>query len=84
LLVPVQRRGERAGRQHVLDEREALADCHQTRAEAREADGLPRRRTARALLGHALAFTTWRSLVCEQGLNGAAAADLMTDVIGSA
>jgi AcrR family transcriptional regulator len=34
-----------------------------------------------AALGHALAFSTWRSLVCEQGLDDDAAVDLMVALI---
>ena len=36
---------------------------------------------ARAPVGHALAFTTWRSLVREQALTGEQAAELMTTLI---
>ena len=34
-------------------------------------------KTTRAAVGHAMSFTTWRSLACEQGLSDAAAAKLM-------
>jgi len=37
-----------------------------------------------AALGHALAFATWRSLVREQGLGDAAAADLMSRLVAGA
>jgi AcrR family transcriptional regulator len=37
-----------------------------------------------AATGHALAFTTWRSLVREQGLNDRQAADLMCRLVGAA
>jgi hypothetical protein len=36
-----------------------------------------RRDEARAAIGHALAYTTWKSLASEQGLDDAQAADLM-------
>jgi AcrR family transcriptional regulator len=45
--------------------------------------GAARRRVA-AAIGHALAFTTWRSLVAEQGLAPDAAVDLMCALIVSA
>jgi AcrR family transcriptional regulator len=35
----------------------------------------------RAALGHTLAFSTWRSLVCEQGLDNEAAVDLMVALV---
>jgi hypothetical protein len=40
--------------------------------------------TTRAAIGHALAFTTWRSLTGEQGLEDAQAVDLMCDFVASA
>jgi AcrR family transcriptional regulator len=39
---------------------------------------------ARAATGHALAFTTWRSLALDQGLNDSQAADLMCQLITAA
>jgi AcrR family transcriptional regulator len=36
------------------------------------------------MAGHALAFTTWRSLVREQGLDDSQAADLMCRLVGAA
>jgi AcrR family transcriptional regulator len=45
--------------------------------------GAARRRVA-AAIGHALAFSTWRSLVAEQGLAPDAAVDLMRALIASA
>jgi AcrR family transcriptional regulator len=41
------------------------------------------RRRLRASLGHALAFSTWRSLVVEQGLDPAEAAGLMCALVGA-
>jgi AcrR family transcriptional regulator len=38
----------------------------------------------RAAIGHALAFTTWRSLVREQGLGNAQAVDLMCALVSDA
>jgi AcrR family transcriptional regulator len=42
------------------------------------------RARARAAIGHALAFTTWRSLVREQGLGNKQAAELMGRLVGEA
>ena len=43
-----------------------------------------RRDDARAAVGHALAYTTWRSLAREQGLDDAQAAELMCGLVRSA
>ena len=43
----------------------------------------PARRTVRASIGHALAFTTWRSLTREQGLSRAQAVELMAALVGA-
>jgi AcrR family transcriptional regulator len=53
-----------------------LADAGETLIGGRTARGVGRRRL-RAAIGHALAFPTWRSLVCEQGLSDVEAAELM-------
>lgn len=45
--------------------------------------GAARRRTA-AALGHAVAFSTWRSLVCEQGLPPVTAVELMRRLVDGA
>ena len=45
--------------------------------------GAAARRT-RAAVGHALAFPTWRSLVCEQGLTDGEAADLLGGLVEGA
>ena len=45
-------------------------------------DRFARGRRARAALGHALAFATWRSLVREQGLSSREAVALMADLVG--
>jgi AcrR family transcriptional regulator len=47
------------------------------------ARGLPRRKTVRAAIGHALAFETWRSLVRTQGLSQKRAVDAMVRFVGS-
>jgi AcrR family transcriptional regulator len=40
-----------------------------------------RRRRVAAAIGHALAFSTWRSLVREQGVSGTEAVDLMMSLV---
>jgi hypothetical protein len=45
--------------------------------------GVARRRT-RAALGHAIAFSTWKSLVQEQGLTDAEAAALLGALVAAA
>lgn len=42
------------------------------------------RTRASAAIGHALAFSTWRSLVCEQGLDDEEAVELMISLVASA
>jgi AcrR family transcriptional regulator len=54
-----------------------------TLLQGRRLRGAARRRTA-AAIGHALAFTTWRSLVCEQGLAAVDAIELMAALVASA
>jgi AcrR family transcriptional regulator len=46
--------------------------------------GLPRRKTVRAAVAHAVDFRTWRSLVREQGLTRAQAVELVSAMIASA
>ncbi|MGH2953522.1 MAG: TetR/AcrR family transcriptional regulator [Solirubrobacterales bacterium] len=43
-----------------------------------------RRRRAKAAIGHALAFETWRSLVREQGLSDRDAVELMSGLVAAA
>jgi AcrR family transcriptional regulator len=43
-----------------------------------------RRDEARAAAGHALAYTTWKSLAREQGLDDSAAAELMCELVAAA
>jgi AcrR family transcriptional regulator len=43
-----------------------------------------RRDEARAAIGHALAFTTWKSLTRDQGLDDGKAAELMRRLVGAA
>jgi AcrR family transcriptional regulator len=70
--------------------RERFARFHGYREAARETllRGRPERgtarRRARAALGHALAFTTWRSLTLEQGLDDGQAAALMRALVAGA
>jgi AcrR family transcriptional regulator len=46
--------------------------------------GRPRRRGVRAAIGHALAFSSWRSLAREQGLGDADAVRLMRGLVAAA
>lgn len=48
------------------------------------ARGTPRRKAVRAVIGHALEFETWRSLVRRQGLSRKQAVDAMIRLVGSA
>jgi AcrR family transcriptional regulator len=56
--------------------RDYLSAAHETFMSGRSAQGRAHQR-ARATIGHALAFATWRSLTREQGLDDPEAADLM-------
>ncbi len=60
-----------------------IAAAHQTLMRGRRVRGAARRRVS-AAIGHALAFTTWRSLVREQGLDNAQATDLMCRLVNAA
>ena len=48
------------------------------------ARGRPRRKTVRAVIGHALEFETWRSLVGRQGLTRRQAVDAMAQLVAAA
>jgi AcrR family transcriptional regulator len=63
--------------------RDYLAAVQGTLLSGRPLRGHARRRT-RAALGHAIAFSTWRSLVREQGLADAEAARLMCALVDRA
>jgi AcrR family transcriptional regulator len=60
-----------------------LDAARETLLRGRGLRGGARRRTA-AAIGHALAFSTWRSLVPEQGLSGDAAVELISALVDSA
>jgi len=68
--------------------RENFAGYHEYLAAAREALLRGRRSRGRArareraAIGHALAFTTWRSLALDEGLDDAHAAELMARLVG--
>jgi AcrR family transcriptional regulator len=62
-----------AGRAYLDELRRTLLRGRRERAKAR-----PR---ASAAIGHALAFSTWQSLVSEQGLTNAEAVDLMAEMV---
>ncbi len=63
--------------------RALLAGATDALMQGRGLRGRARDRT-RAAVGHALAFTTWRDLTGAQGLDDAAAAALMSGLVGSA
>jgi AcrR family transcriptional regulator len=60
-----------------------IKTAHETLMAGRRVRGAARRRVF-AATGHALAFTTWRSLAREQGLDDSQAADLMCLLVGAA
>jgi AcrR family transcriptional regulator len=60
-----------------------LDAARETHMRGRPERGGPRSRV-RAAIGHALAFTTWRSLVREQGLGNAQAVDLVCGLVAAA
>ncbi len=57
-----------------------FAAAQDTLTAGRQLRGTPKLRT-RAATGHAIAFSTWRSLVREQGLDDAAAAELVIALV---
>jgi AcrR family transcriptional regulator len=63
--------------------REYIKTAHETLMAGRRARGAARQRVF-AATGHALAFTTWRSLAREQELDDSQAADLMCRLVGAA
>ena len=63
--------------------RSYFAAAHDTLMSGRRLRGPARRRT-RAAIGHAIAFSTWRSLVGEQGLDDAEAVLLMCALVAGA
>jgi AcrR family transcriptional regulator len=62
---------------------EYLAGVRDVLVRGRRVRGRARTRTA-AAIGHALAFSTWRSLAREQGLDDSQAADLMCRLVAAA
>ncbi len=60
-----------------------LSAARDTLMKGRRVQGTRRRRVG-AAIGHALAFSTWRSLVREQGLSDRQAADLMCRTVAAA
>ncbi len=63
--------------------RDYLNAARDTLMAGRRLRGASRRRT-RAALGHAIAFSTWKSLVREQGLNDADTAALLSALVAGA
>lgn len=76
VTVPIVRERFAAFRSYFASAQDALMA-------GRELRRAPRRRT-RAVLGHAIAFSTWRSLVREQGLKQSDAVELMCALTRSA
>jgi AcrR family transcriptional regulator len=77
-----------AGTVPIVDEllggvRASLRSAQETLIMGRRARGAARGRIV-AATGHALAFSTWRSLVGEQGLDNAQAAELMGKLVAAA
>ncbi len=63
--------------------RDYLSAAHETLMGGRRVRGRARRRL-HAAIGHALAFTTWRSLARDQELDDKQAAELMCRLVGAA
>ncbi len=71
--VPAVKRTFRGFREYIAAARDVLMGGRKARGRARQ--------RLLAALGHTLAFTTWRSLVREQGLGDRQAADLMCALV---
>jgi AcrR family transcriptional regulator len=69
--------------QHLGALREYMSAARRVLSADADVHGAARRRR-RAAIGHALAFTTWRSLVREQGLSEAQAVGLMVGLVAAA
>ena len=63
--------------------RDYIKTAHEALMAGRRARGAARQRVL-AATGHALAFSTWRSLVREQGLDDPEAAELMCRLVAAA
>ena len=70
-------------RRHFTGFHEYLSAARETLLRGRPARGR-RREEVRAAIGHALAFSTWRSLTREQELDDAQAATLMGNLVAAA
>jgi AcrR family transcriptional regulator len=75
VVVPIVRERFAAFRGYLVAAREALMKGRRLR-------GAAKLRT-QAAVGHAIAFSTWKSLVREQGLDDAAAAELMCALVAA-
>jgi AcrR family transcriptional regulator len=73
VAVPIVRERFAAFRDYFAAARDTLMAGRKLRGGAK--------RDTQAVLGHAIAFSTWKSLVREQGLGDAAAADLMCGLV---
>jgi AcrR family transcriptional regulator len=67
-------------REHFSGYRDYLAAAHEALMSGRRPRGRARKSVG-AAIGHALAFTTWRSLAVEQGLDDRHAAELMRRLV---
>jgi AcrR family transcriptional regulator len=74
--MPTVKRMFRGFRDYLTAARDALMTGRRARGRAR--------RRVQAAIGHALAFTTWRSLTREQGLDDSQAAELMCRLVAAA
>jgi AcrR family transcriptional regulator len=75
-MNPNVKRTFRGFRAYIGAARDTLMDGRRTRGRAR--------RRVQAAIGHSLAFTTWRSVVREQGLDDSQAAELMCRLVAAA
>ena len=67
-------------KQHFAGFHDYLSAARDTLLRGQPARGR-RRDQLRAAIGHALAFTTWRSLTCDQGLGDEQASELMRELV---
>ena len=75
MTMPIVRRLFTPFREYLAAARDTLVRGHHARGRQRD--------ELRAAIGHALAFTTWRSLTREQDLDDSQAAELMRGLVGN-
>jgi AcrR family transcriptional regulator len=76
MTMPIVKRLFTPFREYLSAARETLVRGHAARGRRRD--------ELRAAVGHALAFTTWRSLTREQGLDDSQAVELMRELVARA